>query len=304
MSYIGATPRRAEIVKLDDISSSFDGSTTEFTAQVASTDYNLPSTKQMIVSLNGVIQEAGVDYTIGNTADSIKFLNDAPEAGDTFWCVIFGVSYDVTTFAGTITSGDLDSSAVTTVKIANGAITSAKLASGAVTTAKIANNAVDTNQIADDAITIPKISDNAVTTSKIANSNVTTSKIANSNVTTEKIANNAITEDKISDAIVSVLPVARGRFNMDGTLQGDDVGISSVTNPSTGNFVVTLTDEMSSSHYQVIAVIQGTGANTRACYPIDQTTTTFTIQCIQTQSASASENAIDYVNFVVFGDKA
>lgn len=59
--------------------------------------------------------------------------------------------------------------------------------SSAVTTAKIADSNVTTAKIADSNVTTAKIADSNVTTAKIADSNVTTAKIADSNVTLAKL---------------------------------------------------------------------------------------------------------------------
>lgn len=69
---------------------------------------------------------------------------------------------------------------------------------------------VSTAQIEDSAVTTAKIADSNVTTAKLADSNVTTAKIADSNVTTAKIADSNITTAKIADGNVTTAKLASG----------------------------------------------------------------------------------------------
>lgn len=79
----------------------------------------------------------------------------------------------------TVASGDIDSGAVTAVKIGTSAVTASKIDTGAVTAAKIGTSAVTASKISTSAVTASKISTSAVTTDKIATSAVTNVKVSN-----------------------------------------------------------------------------------------------------------------------------
>lgn len=157
MSYLGRIPERADFTKLDDISSSFNGVLREFSLTVSGDPVNIASPKQCIISLNGVIQEPGVGFTIGSTSNKILF-DVAPQSGDEFFGIIIARAYTLTALVGTVSSLNLDDGSVTANKIFANAVTESKINASAVTNAKIADNAV----------TLQKIQDNAVIPSKIS----------------------------------------------------------------------------------------------------------------------------------------
>jgi hypothetical protein len=68
---------------------------------------------------------------------------------------------------------------------------------------------VSTTQIENSAVTTAKIADSNVTTAKIADANITTAKIVDLNVTTGKLADNAVTTAKITDASVTPAKLAQ-----------------------------------------------------------------------------------------------
>ncbi len=126
MAYIGSEPNPGQNREVDDISSSFNGSTTAFTLQVASQNVSPGSSNAIIVSLGGVIQNPGTDYTIA--ASTITFTT-APASGLSFFGLVLGQGVD--------TSQPADGS-VTSAKIANGAIVNADVnASAAIVGTKI-----------------------------------------------------------------------------------------------------------------------------------------------------------------------
>ena len=73
--------------KLDDISSGFDGANTDFTLAVSSSAVEPGSVNNVLISINGVVQEPTTTYTISGS--TITFTT-APEAGDTFFGLFFG----------------------------------------------------------------------------------------------------------------------------------------------------------------------------------------------------------------------
>ena len=129
MSYIGRALQAGAFRQLDDISSGFDGSTTGFTMQVNSGNVQLGDVNQILLSLGGVIQKPGTDFTVSG---STLTFTTAPAANTNFFAILLGSDN-----GGTVTPTD---GSVTTGKIAADAITSAKIADDAVTGDHIASS--------------------------------------------------------------------------------------------------------------------------------------------------------------------
>ena len=105
MSYIGNQPTVGQYRKLDDISGSFNGSLTAFTMQVGSTNVNAGSAFQLLVSLGGVIQNPGTDFTVSGS--TITFTT-APTSGLDFFAILMGQPLNTGTPSdGTVTSAKL-----------------------------------------------------------------------------------------------------------------------------------------------------------------------------------------------------
>ena len=117
-NYIGNQLKNGEFKKLDDITSGFDGSTTTFTLAFNSTTVTVGGAEQLIVSLNGVIQEPVTSYTLGGGGKQIVFTT-APSNGASCFIMLFGG-------IGSLAS-----------QVADNTITAAKIAEGAVTDSKI-----------------------------------------------------------------------------------------------------------------------------------------------------------------------
>tara|TARA_Y100000592_G_scaffold22392_1_gene34779 strand:- start:798 stop:2387 length:1590 start_codon:yes stop_codon:yes gene_type:complete len=84
------TPAATSNVKeLDDISSGFDNSTTTFNLTISGAAYQPRSAAMLQISLGGVIQEPGTDYTVSGT--TITFTT-APNAGLDFFGVVRGTA--------------------------------------------------------------------------------------------------------------------------------------------------------------------------------------------------------------------
>jgi hypothetical protein len=110
-NYIGNQPSYGEFKRLDSISSSFDGSTTTFNLAYNSVSHSVGDASQLIVSLNGIVQEPLNSYTLGVGGSSIVFAA-APASGDTcFIMYIGGAGGTVTTISdGVVTASKLDAS--------------------------------------------------------------------------------------------------------------------------------------------------------------------------------------------------
>jgi len=67
MSYLGQTPQVGNFVKLDDISSQFNGSLSSFNTTVSGKSYTVSNPYATIVVANGAILNPGVDYYFSGT---------------------------------------------------------------------------------------------------------------------------------------------------------------------------------------------------------------------------------------------
>ena len=85
MAYIGRQQSSGAFLKLDDISSQFDNSTTTFSLTIGGEAYYPDNPYTLMVSLGGVIQEPIISFTI--TDDQINFAA-APVSGANFFCVV------------------------------------------------------------------------------------------------------------------------------------------------------------------------------------------------------------------------
>ena len=109
MAYIGPEPKLGRNREADDISSSFNGSTTAFTLQVGGSNASPGTANDIIVSIGGVIQNPNTDYTI---AGSTITFTTAPASGLSFFAVLLGQSIDAQ--VTTVSDGS-----VTGVKLSN-----------------------------------------------------------------------------------------------------------------------------------------------------------------------------------------
>jgi len=136
MAYVGRKPTAGEIILFNSIENQFNGVLTEFTLQrtingVAQT-YYAATTRQLLVSLGGVLQEPD---TTGNQGFKISYdkivFAVAPPAGTKCFIVSYGHIIDIGSPAdGTVTVDKLAANSVTETKIANGSVTPAKLSTG------------------------------------------------------------------------------------------------------------------------------------------------------------------------------
>jgi hypothetical protein len=115
MPYIGRQPQVGRYTTIDDISSSFNGSLTSFTMQNGGQAVNVYTPATLIISLGGVIQKPGTDFTVSG---STLTFTTAPTSGTSFFAYLLGDTLNV---------GMASDNAVLTRSIADGAVTGAKL---------------------------------------------------------------------------------------------------------------------------------------------------------------------------------
>lgn len=113
-SYIGNSPQFGVFRKLDAFT--FNGSTTTFALLSGGANVIAGDATQLFISLNGVIQEPGVAFTLTAGGTQIVF-STAPTNGMSFFGVLLG-----NTGAPTVNDGQ-----ITTAKIADAAVTNAKI---------------------------------------------------------------------------------------------------------------------------------------------------------------------------------
>ena len=104
MSYIGRQNLGGAYRQLDDISSGFEGSDTTHTMQVNSQNVTVGDVNQIILSLGGVIQKPGTDFTISG---SVLTFTTAPAANTSFFAILLGSDNGgtVTPTDGSVTPG-------------------------------------------------------------------------------------------------------------------------------------------------------------------------------------------------------
>ena len=112
MSYVGYTPQIGQYRKMDTLT--FNGSTTLFNITVGGTAFSPPTAYAMLVSLNNVVLNPGVDFSISGATISFAV---APALNTPFFGLIFG---------DTLYTGTPSDATVTTSKIAEGSITYSK----------------------------------------------------------------------------------------------------------------------------------------------------------------------------------
>ena len=89
MAYIGRQQSSGSFLKLDDISSSFDGSAVRFNLTLGGTAFFPGNPYSLMISLGGVIQEPISSFTIID--DQIEFAA-APISGANFFCVVLATT--------------------------------------------------------------------------------------------------------------------------------------------------------------------------------------------------------------------
>ena len=93
-----STTRVSNIREIDDISSSFNGSTTQFGLAIGGSGVSPVTAQQMLISLGGVIQDPNQDFSISGS--NIIFTT-APASGLDFFGTLLGTDLSLNTIADT-----------------------------------------------------------------------------------------------------------------------------------------------------------------------------------------------------------
>ena len=131
MPYLGRELTSGNYLKLDDISSQFNGSTTTFQLKSGGSDFFPGSSFSLLVSVAGVIQEADSAYQINN--NEITFAT-APSGSDDCFIIVLGLALGVGVPAdGSVGLSQLNQSAKLGVSTSNYNNTSSVTVGTAVT---------------------------------------------------------------------------------------------------------------------------------------------------------------------------
>ena len=152
MPYLGRELTSGNYLKLDDISSQFDGNAVTFNLKSGGNDFFPGSSFSLLVSVGGVIQEADSAYQINN--NEITFAS-APGNSDDCFIIVLGLALGIGVPGdGTVGLAQLNDTAklgistsnsnnTSTVKVGSG-VTSINFAGPGVTTAFVSSTGIAT----------------------------------------------------------------------------------------------------------------------------------------------------------------
>ena len=143
MPYLGRpliSDKTTKTKKIDNIASSFNSAQTVFSLTSSGASVYPASSRNLFVSINGVLQEPDVAYTI--SAATITFTS-APTTGATFFCVVNGEPNDLllTPAVSSMTVGANVSVNTSTVFLGNGSVNTAITSSSMTVGANVSMNA-------------------------------------------------------------------------------------------------------------------------------------------------------------------
>ena len=142
MPYLGRELTSGNYLKLDDISSQFDGNAVTFNLKSGGNDFFPGSSFSLLVSVGGVIQEADSAYQINN--NEITFAT-APGASDDAFIIVLGLALGVGVPAdGSVGLSQLNETAKLGVSTSNYNNTSSVTVGTAVTQINFAGPGVTT----------------------------------------------------------------------------------------------------------------------------------------------------------------
>ena len=142
MPYLGRELTSGNYLKLDDITSQFNGSTTTFQLKSGGSDFFPGSSFSLLVSVAGVMQEADSAYQINN--NEITFAT-APSGADDCFIIVLGLALGIGVPGdGTVGLQHLQDSAKLGISTSNSNNTSTVSVGGGVTSLNFAGPGVTT----------------------------------------------------------------------------------------------------------------------------------------------------------------
>ena len=246
MAYIGNSPANVGNYQIvDDISSSFNGSLTSFALTSGSIAVTPAKSGQLLVGINGVMQEPDDTGTNGFKVSSSNIVFSSPPAnGDAFWAVYQGQNVDI---------GTPSDDVVDTAHIKDNAITTAKIAAGTIIASDVADNSVTNAKMADDAVGVAELSatgtasnsvflrgDNSWATagstsaSDLTSGTLPIARIANDAIDSQHYAAGSIDNEHLADDAVGVAELsATGTASSSTFLRGDNAWVALSTDANT-----------------------------------------------------------------------
>lgn len=203
-------------------------------------------------------------------------------------------------------SGDITGSTLAIVggQLKVGTITSSEMGAGSATETALATDAVTTEKIADGSITTGKVANLAITGAKIASGTITITNISTALLTTSATMEAENSGFMVTPNLVKRAPGAAkayGEFNTTDSsraIKGNSVNVASLTRVDSTHTTVTLTTNMVSENYTVLATfVCNASPETGVVSVYDKAVGSFKIM----HPAEAGGRA---VNFVVFGKYA
>lgn len=118
MAYLGRAPQVGNFVKLDDISTQFNGTTSTFNTTVSGQAYTVSNPYATICVLGGLVKNPGIDYNFNGPTIVFSQAPSASFIGNS-WVMAFG---DV------LTTGSPSDNTITNQKLVAGTIQYDRLA--------------------------------------------------------------------------------------------------------------------------------------------------------------------------------
>jgi len=211
MPYIGKQPEHGRFAKLDQINSGFDGSVVTFNLTVDSVAVYPTNPQNLLVSLGGVVQQPGTDYTV--SAATLTFTT-APAASVGFFGVLLGDVLDI---------GTPSDSSVTVSKMAANSVDSAQYVDGSIDLVHMSADSVDSNQYVDGSIDRVHLAADIIDGTKIADDVINSEHYAAASIDNEHLADDAVNSDELAAGSVDIAHLSASGSAGSGTfLRGDN----------------------------------------------------------------------------------